>query len=75
MSANNDELEQKVLAALNKQTLVNGTAVPTTPIARDVGISAEELEQALMGLAQKQWIRRAPGELATMTPEGHARQM
>ena len=75
MSEDKDELEQKVLAALNQQTLVNGTAVPTNRIAHEVGVSAGELEQALAGLAQKQWIRRAPGELATMTPEGHARQI
>jgi DNA-binding IclR family transcriptional regulator len=75
MSVNQDELEQTVLSALNERTLVNGTAVPTTPIAREVGISADELERALTGLVEKGWIRRAPGELATMTPEGHAHQM
>ncbi len=75
MSVNHDELEQKVLSALNERTLVNGTAVATAPIAQEVGISAGQLEQALAGLTQKSWIRRAPGALATMTPEGHARQM
>lgn len=75
MPVNYEELEQKVLSALNERTLVNGTAVATAPIARETGITPDQLERALENLAQKGSIRRAPGALATITPDGHARQM
>jgi DNA-binding GntR family transcriptional regulator len=75
MPLQDDQIQQKVLSALNERTLVNGTAVDTAPIATDVDISAEQLEEALAGLAQKGWIRRASGGTATMTAEGHARQI
>lgn len=75
MPPQDDQIEQKVLSALNERTLVDGAAVDTAPIAHEVGITAEELEAALVGLEQKGWIRRVPGGTATMTAEGHARQI
>jgi len=66
-----DIMQQNVLAALNKLTLVGGAAVATDPIAADLGISPDELHHALAALLQRGFIAGSAAT-ATITPDGHA---
>ena len=71
MILDKEAIERKVLASLNRPTLVNGVTVPTGPIAEDVGITITELQHALSNLLQRGYIT-GDGAESVITPEGHA---
>jgi len=69
--AANVGMDHRVLTSLNERTLVNGRNVSTTPIAKELGLSPEQLSHALANLVAQGWVSPDANGDATMTPEGH----
>ena len=69
--AANVGMDHRVLTSLNERTLVNGRNVSTAPIATELGLSPELLNQALANLVAQGWVNLDANGNATMTPEGH----
>jgi len=65
------EINRRVLSSLSERTLVNGTLVATSPIAKELEITPEELRSALDALAERRWIDMNADSEARVTPEGH----
>ena len=69
--AANVGMDRKAVTSLNERTLVNGRNVSTTPITKELGLSPEQLSEALANLVAKGWVTLDANGDATMTPEGH----
>jgi Mn-dependent DtxR family transcriptional regulator len=63
--------EINILASLNQLTLVAGANVATMPIAEELGISPDELHQALENLRLRGWVVIDAQSNAGITGEGH----
>jgi hypothetical protein len=63
--------EEKVLVSLNQRTFVSGANVATAPMAAELGLSGDELMDALENLRQRGWIVLDSNGDAGITGDGH----